>query len=97
MQSLVTLPVAAALPAAMVPMAALASPGVDPIFALIDEYRAAAKTLDAATSERSRREEMLIEQGLGLSPFISELDVWGPGPAQAVVAYKHEYIFRDDA
>jgi hypothetical protein len=37
---------------------------------------------------------MLIEQGLGLSPFISVLDVRGPGPAQAVVAYKHEYIDR---
>jgi hypothetical protein len=67
---------------------------VDPIFALIEEYRLAAKTLDAATSERSRPEEMLIEQGLGLSPFISVLDVAGPGPAQAVVVYKHEYIDR---
>ena len=79
---------------AAAPVASLAPSGVDPIFALIEEYRSTAKTLNAATSEHSRREGMLIEQGLGLSPFISVLDVRGPGPAQAVVAYKHEYIDR---
>jgi hypothetical protein len=36
---------------AAAPMAALASPDVDPIFALIEEYRAAAETLTAACSE----------------------------------------------
>jgi len=79
---------------AAAPVASLAPSGGDPIFALIEEYRSTAKTLNAATSEHSRREGMLIEQGLGLSPFISVLDVRGPGPAQAVVAYKHEYIDR---
>jgi hypothetical protein len=50
------------------PMAALAPSDVDPIFSLIGDYQTAAKTVAAAASELSRREEMLIEQGLGSSP-----------------------------
>jgi hypothetical protein len=37
---------------------------------------------------------MMIEQGIGLSPFVSLLDVRGPGPARPIVAYKHECIDR---
>jgi hypothetical protein len=43
------------------------------IFLLIEAYRAAAKTVAAAASDLERREEMLIEQGLGSSPFIPVL------------------------
>jgi hypothetical protein len=64
----------------------------DPIFALIEEYRAAAKTLAAACSEHSRREEILIEQGWGSGPFISVLDVSGPRAPHPVLVYKREYI-----
>jgi len=66
-------------------LASLASSDVDPIIALIEEYRTVAKTTTAAASEHSRREGMLIEQGLGLSPFISVLDVSGPGPARFMI------------
>jgi hypothetical protein len=53
---------------AAAPMAPLASSDVDPIFSLIEEYRTAAKTAGTAASEVTRREEMLIEQGLGQAP-----------------------------
>jgi hypothetical protein len=75
-------------------MASLASSDVDPIIALIEEYRTAAKTTTAAVSEHSRREGMLIEQGLGLSPFISVLDVGGPGGVRPMVVYDHGHIDR---
>jgi hypothetical protein len=79
---------------AAAPVASVASSDVDPIIALIEEYRTAAKITTAAASEHSRREGKLIEQGLGLSPFISVLDVSGPGHAQPMVVYNHEYIDR---
>jgi hypothetical protein len=79
---------------AAAPVASLASSDVDPIFALIDEYRSTAKTFAAAVSEQSRREAILIERGLGLTPFVSILDVSIPGAPRPVVAYKHEYIDR---
>jgi hypothetical protein len=75
-------------------LASLASSDVDPIIALIEEYRTVAKTTTAAASEHSRREGMLIEQGLGLSPFISVLDVSGPGAAHPMVVYDHGYVDR---
>lgn len=65
---------------------------VDPIFALIDEYHAAAKTLAAAASEHDRREKMLIEQGLGSSPFISVPDMSQFGGSRPIVVYKREYV-----
>jgi hypothetical protein len=77
---------------AAVPMAVLAPSGVDPIFALIEAYRTAAKTHAEACSEFSRREEILIEQGWGLGPFISVLDVSGPRAPYPVLVYKHEYV-----
>jgi hypothetical protein len=78
---------------AAAPVAAVASSDVDPIFALIQEYRAAAKTFAAAASEHDRREEMLIEQGLGSSPFISVLEMRsGPFSNQPVMVYKHECV-----
>jgi hypothetical protein len=72
----------------------LVASDVDPIFSLIEEYRSTAKTLDAAVSEQSRREAILIERGLGLTPFVSILDVSITGSPRPVVAYKHEYIDR---
>jgi hypothetical protein len=79
---------------AAAPMAALAPSDVDPIFSLISDYRTAAKTVAAAASELSRREEILIEHGLGAYPFISVLDACGPGLPQPTMVYKHEYIDR---
>jgi hypothetical protein len=90
MNSLVTLPIVAALPVSGSDFAAASE--ADPIFAVIEAYRAAAKTHAAACSEFSRREEMLIEQGWGLGPFISVLDVSGPGAPHPVLVYKHEYV-----
>jgi hypothetical protein len=77
---------------AAAPMTALASCDPDPIFALIEDYRTAAKTCAAACSEHSRREGVLIEQGWGLGPFISVLDVSGPRAPHPVIVYKHEYV-----
>jgi hypothetical protein len=78
---------------AAAPMAALAPSDVDPIFKLIDEYRSAAKAHGAAAAEHFAHEDTLIEQGLGLSPFISVLEMrTGPGRAQPVTVYKHEYV-----
>jgi hypothetical protein len=75
-------------------MAALASSDVDPIFALIEAYRTAAKTAASAASEVSHREEMLIEQGLALSPFVTILNVNGRGNPQPTTVYTHEDIDR---
>ena len=98
MNTLVALPIAGALPLAMAIPDASAAPtevvSADPIFSLIEAYREAAKAVAAAASEVDRREDMLTEQGLGLSPFISVLDVSRPGRAQPMVVYKHEYVDR---
>lgn len=40
----------------------------------------------------SRREEMLIERGWGLGPFISVLDVSGTYAPHPVLVDKHEYV-----
>ena len=79
---------------AAAPMAALASSGVDPIFALIEDYRTAAKTVAAAASEVSRREEMLIEQGLGTYPVTCVLDATARGKPMPTMVYSHEHIDR---
>ena len=77
---------------AAAPMAALAPSNVDPIFSLIEDYRTAAKTVAAAASEVSRREDMLIEQGLGMYAFISVLDASGPRKPTPTMVYTHECI-----
>lgn len=79
-------------PAIAAPMAPLASSEADPIFALIEEYRVAAKTTAAAASEVSRREEMLIEQGLGTYPVICVLDAAARGKPMPTMAYSQEQI-----
>jgi hypothetical protein len=81
-------------PAAAAPMAALASSGVDPIFALIEDYRTAAKTVAAAASEASRREEVMIEQGLGTYPVICVLDATARGKPMPTMVYSHDQIDR---
>jgi len=69
------------------------APSDDPIFALIEDYRTAEKAVAAAASELSRREEMLIEQGLGSSPFISVLEMRdGLYAKKPVTIYKREYV-----
>jgi hypothetical protein len=87
--ALATIPPASA---AAAPMAALAASEVDPIFALIEDYRAAAETVAAAASEVSRREEMLIEQGLGTYPVICVLDAAARGKPMPTMAYSHVHI-----
>lgn len=91
MNTLVALPIAGAMaiPDAAAPTAVVSA---DPIFSLIEAYRAAEKTVAAAASEFSRREQMLIDQGWGLSPFISVLDVGGPRGLHPVIVYQHEYV-----
>jgi hypothetical protein len=92
MNSLVALPIAAAVPVALTPTPQ-ASSEADPIFARIEEYRAAAKAYGEAAAEHCAHEDTLIEQGLGLSPFISVLEMRiGPGRAHPVMVYKHEYV-----
>jgi hypothetical protein len=73
-------------------MASLASSDVDPIFSLIEDYRTAAKTVAVAASEFSRREEMLIEQGLSMYAFTSVVDTSGPGRPKPTTVYTHEHI-----
>jgi hypothetical protein len=90
MNSIVALPIAGALPVDMAIPDAASS--VDPIFSLIEDYRTAAKTVAAAASELSRREEMLIEHGLGMYPFTSVIDASGPGSPKPTTAYTHEHI-----
>ncbi|QDW38759.1 hypothetical protein FFI89_017375 [Bradyrhizobium sp. KBS0727] len=76
------------------PTAAVASGEPDPIFALIEDYRTAAAAVAAAASEVDRRDEMMIEQGLGPYPFISVLDASKPGKPTPTLAYSHEHIDR---
>src|ERR1700722_2247764 len=77
---------------AAAPVAALASSDVDPIFALIEEYRTAAKTVAAAAPEVSRREDLMIEQGLGTYPVTCVLDATARGKPMPIMAYSHEHI-----
>src|ERR1700730_11729020 len=63
--ALATIPPASA---AAAPVAAVASSDVDPIFSLIEDYRAAAKVVEAAASEVSRRGGMVFEGGPGGEP-----------------------------
>jgi hypothetical protein len=77
---------------AAAPMAAMAPSGVDPIFALIEEYRAAARIAAAAASEVDRREEMMLEQGLGTYPVTCVLDAAARGKPMPTMAYSHEHI-----
>jgi hypothetical protein len=77
---------------AAAPMAALASSGVDPIFSLIEDYRTAAKTVAAAASEVDRREEMMIDHGLGSYPVTCVLNATSHGKPTPTMAYTHEQI-----
>jgi hypothetical protein len=81
---------------AVAPMAALASSGVDPIFALIEDYRTAAKTADAAASEVSRREEMITQEGLGPYPVVCLVDRQLLKPAHVMVS-THRHRSADSA
>ena len=79
--------------AAMVaPAASLASGEADPIFAQIEAHRALAKEHAAACTEQSRREDILIDEGIGLCPFVTM--VWQGRP---MVAYSHKQIDAYDS
>jgi len=77
----------------MAPAISLASDATDPIFALIEKYRTAAEKVAVAASEVSRREEMLIEQGLGSkAPSCPVSDMSQFGRRRPVMVHKHEYV-----
>jgi hypothetical protein len=59
----------------------------DPIFALIEAHRTTADALFKACLDISRRQEILINEGSGLCPFVAIADSGRP-----VVAYSHEQI-----
>jgi hypothetical protein len=59
----------------------------DPIFALIESHRAAQAAHNAACREQSRREETLIDEGIGLCPFVTM--VWQGRP---IISYTHKQI-----
>lgn len=88
MNSLVALPIAGAMP-----VSAMASSDVDPIFALIEEYKLAAKAVAAAASEVSRREELVIHEGLGPYPAVCVVDRQLLKPVPTLV-YAHSGIDR---
>jgi hypothetical protein len=86
-RAFVTALAGAAAAALVAPAASLASGGPDPIFALIETHRALAKEYAAACAEQSRREEILIDEGIGLSPFVVVV-----GNGRPIVAYTHPQI-----
>jgi len=87
--ALATIPPA---PAATAPASALASGEADPIFALIETHREAAWKYAAACAEQSRREGILIDEGIGLCPFVTM--VWQGRP---MVAHSHKQIDAYDS
>lgn len=77
------------------PLAAVAASGVDPIFSLIEDYRVAAKVVEAAAIEVDRREGRLIDEGLGEYPVICVLDATCVrGKAHHTMIYTHDQIDR---
>ena len=81
--------------AAAAPMAAMAPSEVDPIFALIEEWRSTAKAVAAAATEVSRREDRLIEEGLGEYAVICVLDATcRHGKPKQTMIYTHDQIDR---
>ena len=77
------------------PLPAVAASGVDPIFSLIEDYRAAAKVVAVAAAEVDRREELLIEEGLGQYPVICVLDATcRRGKPEQTMIYTHDQIDR---
>jgi hypothetical protein len=64
----------------------------DPIFTLIETHRALAKEYAAACAEQSRREDILIDEGIGLCPFVTM--VWQGRP---MVAHSHQQIDAYDS
>ncbi|PAY05379.1 hypothetical protein CK489_28735 [Bradyrhizobium sp. UFLA03-84] len=74
--------------AVLIPTGAVAAPvSADPIFALIETHRAAAKAYGEATHEQCRREQILIDEGIGLSPFA--VITWGGRP---ITVHSHGHI-----
>jgi hypothetical protein len=73
--------------AMVVPVAALASGEPDPIFKEIEAHREAQEAHAAACHEQSRREDILIDEGIGLCPFVTM--VWQGRP---MVAHSHKQI-----
>jgi hypothetical protein len=59
----------------------------DPIFALIEAHRSAAVAHSAACAEQTRREQVLIDEGIGLCPFVATVSVGRP-----IIAHSHKQI-----
>ncbi|MCA1399369.1 hypothetical protein [Bradyrhizobium sp. BRP56] len=82
---------AGAAVAAIVPTTAVAAAqGADPIFALIKAHREAAKVSREAAEEQCRREQILIDEGIGLSPFV--VIMWDGRP---VTVHTHAQIDKN--
>ncbi|WP_375762868.1 hypothetical protein ACE10X_22405 [Bradyrhizobium sp. Pha-3] len=62
----------------------------DEIFALIEAHRAAAKASSEAADEQCRREEILIDEGIGLCPYV--VVMWGGRP---VTIHTHDQIDKN--
>ena len=79
---------AAAAAAVAAPATVLASAQSDPTFARIEAHRAAEAAHVAACTEYSRREQVLIDEGIGHHPFVTMI-ISGGAP---IVAYGHPHI-----
>jgi hypothetical protein len=73
--------------AAAAPVGALASGEPDPVLALIEAHRAATTAHFEACVEKSRREQALIDEGIGLHPFAVMVSNGSP-----IVAHTHRHI-----
>ncbi|WP_038381360.1 hypothetical protein [Bradyrhizobium elkanii] len=60
----------------------------DPVFGLIEAHRAVARAAAAASEERSRRQQILLDEGIGLRPHVTAIDDSG----SPVVVYSHRHI-----
>lgn len=78
---------AGAAAAATIAPAALATQGDDPIFRRIEAHRTAEAAYAAACHEQSQREDSLIDEGIGLAPFVTMIT--GSRP---IVAHSHQQI-----
>jgi hypothetical protein len=69
------------------PAAAPADREPDPIFAKIEAHRVAERAYAAACSEQSRREQIVLDEGIGLRPFAVIVNSGLP-----IVVYSHPQI-----
>ncbi|MHC2619418.1 hypothetical protein ACVIW2_001450 [Bradyrhizobium huanghuaihaiense] len=76
--------------AAIPSVAAAAAPAasLDPVFGLIEAHRAAARVAAAAEAEKSRREQILLDEGGSFRPFVTAISDGGA----PFLVYSHKQI-----